>query len=204
MALVGVAVVVISSDRSGDGKASMVHSEIESTPRSKAPHALTLRQAKAAHYRVYTSLRNPGTELPPAVLSHLRQIPMSRLSMDIEHAHLLRTELGALWVVIGDETTCLVQAGDGALSCFPTATALHTGVTLGTSDSGARPSSPHRFLSLGIAPDWVKTVRMRVGNSIHVVPVVRNSYAAQANVPVLVQAMCGAGGLHCTRPMLRY
>jgi hypothetical protein len=114
----------------------------------------------------------------------------------------------SLWIVSGDvmgqSTMCLVQAGPGAMSCAPSAEFVHVGIALGTVNDPDHPNaSDLGFLTIGIAPNWVNAVKVRIaGRPDQMIPVVQDVYSARAGAPIVVVGLCRRTDGGCIRPSI--
>lgn len=151
----------------------------------------------AAQRASYAVFRSPAETPPSAVLARLSDVlEVPRRTLDATSAQLLRSPLGGLWIVNGRQgVTCIVQAEGLGLTCSATRDFLRRGLSLGV--FAAPPSEqvlPESFLLLGVAPDWVRGVNLRIGALSQTQPVVNNIYARRAAVPVMVAGLEGEEG----------
>lgn len=110
--------------------------------------------------------------------------------LQLDRAQYARTEDGGIWIVDGKNITCLVQASHGALACGTTAEVVDNGLVLGLYAAPERATeSTRRFVVLGIAPDWAKVARLKVGSTIRAVAVRGNSYASHAGTPIRLERL---------------
>jgi hypothetical protein len=157
-------------------------------------------RSRVAQLGAYRALRGPEEKAPSYVEASIRQgLGKSHGSFRAESSHLVHTTAGGIWVVTGrvsgGSVGCVVQASRAAVSCAPAVEMARNGLALGIVKHPSRP--PHTFLVLGIAPDWVRTVRAKIGAgtdaAIRAVAVRGNAYAMSAHVPILIEGFCGAG-----------
>src|SRR6201999_196976 len=75
-------------------------------------------------------------------------------ALELDHAQLIKTKHGNLWLTAGHGLVCAFQTHTFALSCDVVASVLKRGLFLGTV---ARPeayaSGRQRFLMIGVVPD---------------------------------------------------
>ncbi|HKT84144.1 MAG TPA: hypothetical protein VJQ84_09950, partial [Solirubrobacterales bacterium] len=103
----------------------------------------------------------------------------------------------------GGDVTCAVKAGSGAVSCLPTTISARAGITLGLDTRATNEgTSPRGFLLIGVAPDWVKTVGVRIsGGPNRTLPVKHNVYSMRAAAPILAEEYCGRSPRGCVSLM---
>jgi hypothetical protein len=161
-----------------------------------------------AQRRNFEILRGAGEKAPAGVLASIRQgLGRSHGAFHPDSAHFVHAADESLWIVSGDvmgqSTMCLVQAGPGAMSCAPSPESVQVGIALGTVNNPDHPNaSDFGFLTIGIAPDWVRAVKVRVaGRPNQMIPVVHNTYSMRANAPILVEEFCRGSGGGCERLM---
>lgn len=101
----------------------------------------------------------------------------------------------SLWVVPGQGVVCMFPAEEVAAACRTNVQADRHGLLLQTykrADGGSH--QPVSFTVLGLAPDGIKQVRMKFGNTWRTIPVHRNMYTAQADVPISVAPVTPPSG----------
>jgi hypothetical protein len=112
-------------------------------------------------------------------------------ALALDDAQLIETEQGNLWLTAGDGLVCAFETRTYALSCDLVATVLKRGLFLGTVERpAAYASNRQRFLMIGVVPDGVRSVRLRVGaGSSQRVAVRNNAVSADAREPIIIQAL---------------
>lgn len=154
----------------------------------------------------YAVLHSSPEPVPARMAAHIEKtLGAPPGSFQIEEAQYASTRGGSVWVLIGSRNImCLVQAGRGALICAPASIAVRRGLSIGLFAVPRRPGQrPHNYLLLGIAPDWVRNVQLRVANAAQSVAVRRNTYALRANAPILIERFCGVAHQRCKTPAQR-
>lgn len=158
------------------------HDSSEQIPPSKETGASNAK----AHFSL---LSTPQEELPEALQAHLAQLLM-RKQPDQFRPLLVqrsRTAHGTAWTFVNDSAICLAQGGFGSVACSRWAPAKKDGVVLGTfTPPSGRFKQPHDFLVLGLVPNGVVQVALRVGRRHRVVAVSHNLFTATSDVPILV------------------
>jgi hypothetical protein len=103
-------------------------------------------------------------------------------------AQYVRTSEGSGWFVSGKNVTCLIQAGKGTVSCDTIASVVDHGLAVVVFRPPRYMGGKLRdFFMLGVAPDWAKTVRVKVGNVTRRVAVHENAYALHAGRPIRLE-----------------
>lgn len=112
-------------------------------------------------------------------------------ALALDHAQLIKSKHGNLWLTAGDGLVCAFQTRTFALSCDVVGTVLKRGLFLGTVERpGALASQRRRFLMTGVVPDGVRRVRLRVGTrSPQWVSVQNNTVSAAEREPIIVRAL---------------
>lgn len=115
--------------------------------------------------------------------------PPSALAFD--HAQLIKTKYGNLWLTAGHGLVCAFQTQTFALSCDAIASVLRRGLFLGVVERpAAYVSHRQRFLMIGVAPDGVRRIRFRAGaKPPQWVAVRNNTVAVEENEPIIIQAL---------------
>lgn len=153
-------------------------------------------QPYAANHRTLLrnfSLLRQRPERMPRRLQHkvLTTLDASAGGLKLSDAQYAPTVAGGVWVAYGRRIACIVQAPDGNVGCKPLSMATRRGIVLGI---GAPPDGagnlPDHFLVVGLAPDWAKAVRVRVGESkAQTIPVRKNVYSLQAPELIVVERL---------------
>ena len=113
------------------------------------------------------------------------------LGLKYNHVQYARTDIGVgIWVVNGNGVTCIFQDKSGAATCSTNVNFVQQGglLVVGNANRSSQTSffrRPTQFLAIGIAPDSIKAVRLRVlGHKAREVPVVGNTYGLRAQAPI--------------------
>lgn len=109
------------------------------------------------------------------------------LGLDFNAAKYVTTQNDIrLWVVLGKGVACMFRELHMAASCTTRAQAFRHGIVLQTYQLNKVGGEPTTFTAIGIAPDGVRAISMRVGDRRMKVPVVNNTYWAEASKPISV------------------
>jgi hypothetical protein len=93
----------------------------------------------------------------------------------------------SLWVVPGRGVLCMFRHPDMAVSCRPVSKAYRQGIALQIYKLGkAKSGPPESFMAIGVVPDGISGVRMRLGNRRTTAPVVANTFQVEARRPIKV------------------
>jgi hypothetical protein len=162
--------------------------------------AQLLRKAQGTHAQrpwPFAAMRQEPKPMP----LRLRQAAGStlgrgyrRLGLRFDRAQYLKTAIGVgIWAVGGKGITCIFHALGTTSACDTSADVGRNGLSLVIGRKGKRASPravPSRFLALGIAPDWARTVRVQiVDGAFETIRVVDNAYALQAAAPINVKRL---------------
>lgn len=151
-------------------------------------------------------MRGPSEPVPPHIRTRVRAtLGMSSGELRMTRAQYARTSGGGIWVARGNGVLCLIQAGKGAVTCDSSSAAADHGLSLALFSAPRHPSElPRHFLVLGIVPDWVALVVLRIGKSTPRAIIAReNTYALRAGAPIFLEALCTRSGKTCWRPSPR-
>jgi hypothetical protein len=126
-------------------------------------------------------LRTRPEPLPTRLEAKVKATLGAPASLRFENPQYTRSPGGGIWVASAGASTCVIEASHGAVSCNATAKVARRGLMLGVYRVAAD-RKPRDFLVLGIAPDWARHVRLRVGAAVRVIAVRDNSYAMGARL----------------------
>ena len=127
----------------------------------------------------FRALRGPSEPLPPRLQTKVKETLGAPANVRFTSTQELRTSRGTVWIASAGAATCLIQASHGAVSCDATAKVARRGLVLGVYATTAAGSAKD-FVMLGIAPDWARRARLRVGARTREVAVGGNAYALGA------------------------
>jgi hypothetical protein len=158
--------------------------------------------------RAFSVMRGSSERMPVGTVAHLRStVGAPPGSFDLRDTQRAHTAHGNLSIVNGQGkgrgVTCIVQRVHGYVGCTTTADFVEHGLALGIAKSPAAfGGNPRSFYVLGVAPDWVKSVEVKMGANARLsVPVRGNAYTTPpASVPVLVERFCRRMGEECQSP----
>jgi hypothetical protein len=158
-------------------------------------------QARAVH-RGLTELSEPANQrLPPLAITEAKPKSMPRAMRDAIHktigdASILHLSFdrsylaqmpigGALWIVEGSGVICAFRDQLGTSTCQTNVQARKHGLLLEVFRPSRKPEGrPTHFLALGIAPNWVRSVAVKVGHIRRTIPVISHRYALTAKRPI--------------------
>lgn len=90
----------------------------------------------------------------------------------------------SLWVVPGRNVLCVFRATRIAAACTSKARAYRSGILLEVYRLNKPGGHPTRFTAIGLMPDGVRSVTVRMGKLRKQLPVIRNAYIAEAPRPI--------------------
>jgi hypothetical protein len=163
---------------------------------SLSPYRSSANAVEAGQQRAFQILRLNEETAPRYIETSVLGAVKDPQAFHIHGSHFVQTAGGGIWVVTGANSqtsqTCLIQANTGTTACAPTSVSTRIGLTLGVVRRvSGRAGSARLFLILGIAPDWVRSVKVTtLGGSAHILPVNSNSYSMQASAPILLERYC--------------
>jgi hypothetical protein len=138
-------------------------------------------------------MRGDSEQMPPHMQILIKETlgAPRRSGFQLNRAQYARTGDGGIWVVTGKNMACLVQAVRGAMACDVMADVIDQGLLLVVyKPPKSRGELPSHFLALGLAPDWARAVRLRIGsNTIRNVAVRGNAYALRAERPIRLERL---------------
>jgi hypothetical protein len=147
--------------------------------------------------REFFIARSPTELLPKPVDQYLRAtLGAPPGSFALGTAQHVRSLSGEIWVIHGKRKgsgiTCIVQGADGYVGCTSSSDFAARGLALGMARPSRQGSNrPQDFQLMGIAPDWVKTVQVRVGSrTVWAIPVRGSIYSLRAKAPMFVERFC--------------
>jgi hypothetical protein len=135
--------------------------------------------------------QSPPVRLPAAVRNQIVSAlgPRSAAVRPFRTQH-IATPQGDLWLVDGREQSCLIEGGKGGITCASNHLVRRYGLAVGIGDAPTQPGGkPHNFLLLGIAPDSIHRVLLKIGAGTQEVPVRHNVYTHRANVPIVISRL---------------
>jgi hypothetical protein len=153
---------------------------------SESAPADSLRAAQEA----FQIMRGAPEAVPARVQRHIREtIGASPDEFQFENTQFTPVN-GGLWIVSGENVTCVSQRGIGGFACDTTTRFAKNGAVVGVG-IGARgsPGRPREFLVQGAAPDWARIARMEVDRRVRLVEIENNTYALRAKARVLLDRL---------------
>jgi hypothetical protein len=140
----------------------------------------------AAERRSFALFRGEDEPVPARMSAHIREtIGAPPGAFAFEETQLADSSQGRVWAVSGEGVACLVEAKRGSLACDPAPAFLEDGLVLGVVGPPGS-ANPHDFTVFGIAPDWARRARLRVGRSVRQLAIHGNVYALRATEPILL------------------
>lgn len=122
-----------------------------------------------------------GVALPTGFRSDVRQIlgGAEQLGLRFSEARFVRSASGSgIWTVPAKGVTCMFRVPDLAAACNTTGQTYRGGLTLQTYKH--RNGHPTRFAAMGIVPDGIDKVPVKIGSDWKMIPVVRNTFSVEA------------------------
>ncbi len=181
---------------------SSIWSALERRAKAGPSQAATRRR----QLRNFSIMRSAPERMPPSTGRHIESITgVPPSSLDLGSAQYAYSASGGIWLVNGRKITCMVQGRRGSLACATTADFAARGLVLGTAKAPKKDGGPPRsFRVLGIAPNWVDLVQVRIGiRKARSIPVVDHVYALHASVPIFVERFCGRPDQSCRSASIR-
>jgi hypothetical protein len=127
-------------------------------------------------------------QMPRAVRQKAEEVlgAPQHLNLQFRRAmHVMAPNNAVLWVVPGDGILCLFQTVPVAAACKPTGQAYRDGLVLQLYKlSSPRTSRSTRFTSLGIIPDGVKQIPVKIGRRWTTAPVEHNVFFIASTRPI--------------------
>jgi len=125
----------------------------------------------------------------------------AQLGLRFDQAQFIRTEGGVgVWLVKGNKVACIFEAESVVGACNTGLDIARNGLILVTSrEYPPRGQLPEHFLGVGIAPNWAKAVRLRVGPQREIIPVANNVYSLQARDPINLEELIGSAAQHAAQ-----
>lgn len=106
---------------------------------------------------------------------------------EVQRSH---TKAGIVWAFVVGDQVCLAQGSHGASACVAMSIATSEGVSLGTfSPPSKRIHRPHHFMVLGLVPDGIGRIELRIGKQRKTAAVKNNLYSASADQPIFVRRL---------------
>jgi hypothetical protein len=93
-----------------------------------------------------------------------------------------------LWVVPGRGVVCTFKPRPMAAACATRKQAIQHGLLLGTYTPDPRTKQPESYLSIGLVPDTVRSVTIRVGGATRRIRAHRGVFLVRSQAPVTVRS----------------
>jgi hypothetical protein len=140
----------------------------------------------------FPAMRSPHERMSLSTRMHINEtIGAPPDGLDPNSAQHVDTPSGGIWVVSGKYITCMLQGNLGSLACDTSAAFSRQGLALGTAKPPKRDGgSPRDFQVLGIAPVWVRSVQVQIGDHARAVAAQDGMYTRRANVPIIIKRFC--------------
>lgn len=151
------------------------------------PHRVVPGRSQLEGYEILR--RTEGSRIPAGLKAALLTALDGRpAGLEFDRAVPVSTPEGRLWMVAGADITCIVQEEEKALSCDASDAVVEDGLVIGVFEPPRRPGErPTNFLVLGVVPDPVERVRLKVGERRRTIPVWGNAYSVRADRPITVE-----------------
>jgi hypothetical protein len=160
--------------------------------RENAPRTQSHAADRRALSRTFSLLRHRPERMPRRLQDKvLTTLGASASDLRLRDAQYAPTVAGGVWTVYGQHIACIVQAPSGNVGCDPLNTATRRGIVLGVGvHQGTAARLPRDFLVVGLAPDWAKAVRVRIGKrKVRTIPIRKNVYSLRAPELVVVERL---------------
>ena len=151
---------------------------------------------QAREIRAVALLRTHLSSIPVHLQRKIRSHLSGRVrDLDVEAAKYSQTSVGGVWIISARNATCIARAGDGAVACDSKGHFVSRGLSFAIFDApNEAVDSVHGFVSVGVAPDWVQTARLKVGRKAREIVVHENTYGLRSSAPILIEGLEGRGG----------
>jgi hypothetical protein len=167
--------------------AAAVSSNPWSVAQGPVRSSASLTRSRRALVHAFGFMRGRPERMPSRLRSHVLAVIGAPAGANLEDAQRLRSSTGDMWVVRAGRAACLVRAPKGAVACDTIEDAADRGLILGTVDAPG--GAAQRFLVLGVAPDWARAVRLKVGKHARRISVDKNVYALRGKQPILLDGL---------------
>lgn len=142
----------------------------------------------------FRSLDGPAESMPESLAKHLVQISgFQRSALQTDTTQHLIVGGQDIWIATFEppNAVCLLVSSDGAVACSSASVFRRKGLAIGTFSATdlTEATPPEAFRLLGIAPDSVRMLRVKVGRKVVTRPVRANAYAMTARSPISVLAL---------------
>lgn len=97
------------------------------------------------------------------------------------------TAHGGAWIAVASNHLCLISNPDGALACAGIGSARARGLAVGSFDPPASKTAARNYSVLGVAPDRVAAITLRIGTRRSVVLPKKNVYSVHAQRPIEIE-----------------
>jgi hypothetical protein len=196
IAVVGLCVLLFGKESSG-GRGDQVSARPQPSLESvwHGLHRKGSSEASPAHAlralrRAFHIMRGPSEAVPLKVQRHIRStVGAAADEFRFEDAQYTSAS-GGIWIISGENVTCVSQRGVGGFACDTTTRFARNGMALGVG-IGARGSvsQPREFLVQGAAPDWARAARMKVNGRTRRITIKDNTYRLRAKTRVMLDRL---------------
>lgn len=112
------------------------------------------------------------------------------LHLEFDRARVVTTAPGnRLWVVPGRGVICTFKTGPVAAACATRGQAIQHGLVLGTYAIAEQTHQPTSYLALGLVPNGVTSVEVRIGNALKRIVVEHNVFGIESDGPAQLMGM---------------
>jgi hypothetical protein len=155
----------------------------------KAFREAPLGVARERQRHAFQLLRGRSERMPDSIHDQIaRSIGAQPGEFQLEFTHRIPGSQG-LWVVGGDNLTCIAYNGGRQTACDTAVRAASHGLALGIANVRRPGGRPEGYVVTGLAPDWVRRVRVKVGATKRRVPVENNTYVIRAKQRILLERL---------------
>lgn len=147
-----------------------------------------LRHDEQGRRRRFAFLRGRTEAIPTAMKRAIAGAVggVSALGLHFDHSRLLPTTIGVgVWVIEGDEVTCISLARDGSTACDTSLRAWRGGLPLQVASVGGSPEDRSAaFLAIGLVPNWASGVRVSIRGRSRIARAPYGAYGVRATAPI--------------------
>lgn len=153
---------------------------------ARLKHVKSSKQLTSKWFRSFAIARSHPEILNPRVSSDIEKTlgVEPGTFRDPQYVH---TRMGGMWLVWARGSACILDSRSGAVSCATLKSVIREGLPLGIAEKtegGAR-----SYELLGVAPDWAKAIRLKVGEEHRRTLIHRNAYSYRADSRILLERL---------------
>lgn len=156
----------------------------------KAFEEAPLQLSRRAQRRAFRLLHGRSERIPPPIGNQIRRsIGALPEEFDFEFTHWI-PGTGGLWVVGGENLTCIAYNRGRQTACDTAIRAARRGLALGVATvPRATTGRPEKFVVIGLVPNQVEVAQVKVGKKTRHVPVESNTYVVRARERIILRQL---------------